>query len=257
MVLPRQACFDRFVADLATVVSALVDAPAIPGPAGEAPEGGWILTITFEEAVRGDLFVHFDRTGADTLAKRVMGMEVEPAPEVVIDTLKEMCGQAAGSMVQEPPFTGGRFAVASVEAAQDQPAPGHSLVQILVGDIVTLRMRVWGDLVVPADKDQAGEAPAPAPATASAGPKLDAILDIDLPLLVRFGRTEMALRALVALGPGSVIDLGRSPDDPVEVLISSQVIARGEVVIVGGNYGVRITDVMSASERLRSMEMDS
>jgi len=263
MALSREACFERFIADLATVVSALVDAPAIPGPASEAPEGGWIVTLQAEQAVRGVLLVHFDRTGADTLAKRVMGMEVEPPPEVVIDTLKEMCGQAAGSMVQEPPFVGGRFAITSVEPARDQPAPGHSLVQIVVGDLVTLRMRVWGELVVSADTDRAGSVPAfastpaSAPTAASAGPKLDAILDIDLPLLVRFGRTEMALRALVALGPGSVIDLGRSPDDPVDVLISSQVIARGEVVIVGGNYGVRITDVMSASERLRSMEMDS
>ena len=124
-------------------------------------------------------------------------------------------------------------------------------MQIVVGDIFTLRMGC-GRLVVSAAMDRAEEAPAPA----SAGPKLDVILDIDLPLCVRFGRTEMALRSLTALGPGSVIDLGRSPDDPVEVLVTNQVVARGEVVIVGGNYGVRITDVMSAAERIRSMEMD-
>jgi flagellar motor switch protein FliN/FliY len=77
---------------------------------------------------------------------------------------------------------------------------------------------------------------------------------MDLPLLVRFGRTEMLLRTLSALGPGSVIDLGRSPDDPVELLVSNQVVARGEVVVVGGNYGVRITNVMSPGDRVRSME---
>jgi flagellar motor switch protein FliN/FliY len=259
MALSRESCFDRFVADLATVVGALVGEPAAAGPAGEAPEGGWVVTLQAEQAVRGVLLVHFDRTGADALAKRVMGMEVEPPAEVVIDTLKEMCGQAAGSMVQEPPFVGGRFTITSVEPARDQPAPGHCLMQIAVGDLVTLRMRVWGDLVVSAEKDRTDPAPATASAAPAAqgGPRLDAILDIDLPLLVRFGRTEMALRALTALGPGSVIDLGRSPDDPVEVLVSGQVIARGEVVIVGGNYGVRITDVMSPSERIRSMEMDS
>jgi len=62
------------------------------------------------------------------------------------------------------------------------------------------------------------------------------------------------LRALTRLSPGSVIDLGRSPDDPVELLVSDRVIAHGEVVIVGGNYGVRILDVVSQSERVRSME---
>ena len=256
----RESCFERFVADLAAVVGALVAESATPGPATEAPEGGWIVTLQAEQAVRGLLLVHFDRTAADALTKRAMGMDVEPPPELVIDTLKEICGQAAGSMVQEPPFVGGRFTITSVDAAQDQPAPGHSLMQIAVGDVLTLRMRVWGDLVVSGSADRAeatgASSPAHAQAPPSAGPKLDVILDIDLPLLVRFGRTEMPLRVLTALGPGSVIDLGRSPDDPVEIVISNQVVAHGEVVIVGGNYGVRITDVMSAAERLRSMEID-
>ena len=73
-------------------------------------------------------------------------------------------------------------------------------------------------------------------------------------MVVRFGHTELPIRALSRLGPGSVIDLGRSPDDPVEVLVSNRVVAHGEVVIVGGNYGVRILDVASQRERARSME---
>ena len=86
------------------------------------------------------------------------------------------------------------------------------------------------------------------------GNRIDVILDIDLPVVVRFGHTELPIRVLSRLGPGSVIDLGRSPDDPVEVLVSNRVVAHGEVVIVGGNYGVRILDVASQSERARSME---
>ena len=84
--------------------------------------------------------------------------------------------------------------------------------------------------------------------------RIDVILDIDLPVVVRFGHTELPLRALTRLGPGSVIDLGRSPDDPVELMVSDRVIARGEVIVVGGNYGIRILDVVSTSERMRSME---
>ena len=85
--------------------------------------------------------------------------------------------------------------------------------------------------------------------------RIDVILDIDLPVVVRFGHTELPLRTLTRLGPGSVIDLGRSPDDPVEVMVSDRVIARGEVVIVGGNYGIRILDVVSTTERMRTMEV--
>ena len=53
----------------------------------------------------------------------------------------------------------------------------------------------------------------------------------------------MPLRALADLGPGSLVDMGRSPDDLVELLVGERIIARGEVVIVGGNYAVRITDL--------------
>jgi flagellar motor switch protein FliN/FliY len=101
-------------------------------------------------------------------------------------------------------------------------------------------------------------APEPAPSAAAAGAldtsRIDVILDIDLPVVVRFGRTELPLRTLTRLGPGSVIDLGRSPDEPVEVMVSNRVVARGEVVIVGGNYGIRIIDVVSPSERMPWVE---
>ena len=69
------------------------------------------------------------------------------------------------------------------------------------------------------------------------------MLDVDLPLVVRFGRAVMPLRSVSDLGPGSVIDMGRSPDEPVELLVGERLIARGEVVVVGGNYGVRITEL--------------
>jgi flagellar motor switch protein FliN len=89
----------------------------------------------------------------------------------------------------------------------------------------------------------------------AAPPNLEVILDIDLPLAVRFGGTEMTIDALSRLGPGALIDLGRSPDEPVDVLVNGRMVARGEVVVVGGNYGVRVTEVVSAADRLRSMGM--
>jgi flagellar motor switch protein FliN len=83
---------------------------------------------------------------------------------------------------------------------------------------------------------------------------MDVVLDMELPLIVRFGRTVMSLKALAALGPGSIVSMGRSPDDPVELLVSDQVIARGEVVIVGGNYGVRVTHLVSPTDRAKGLE---
>jgi flagellar motor switch protein FliN/FliY len=85
-------------------------------------------------------------------------------------------------------------------------------------------------------------------------PRLDAVLDVDLPLVVRFGRAIMPLRALADLGPGSVIDMGRSPDEPVDLLVGDRLIARGEVVIVGGNYGVRITELAATRAQSHGLE---
>lgn len=83
--------------------------------------------------------------------------------------------------------------------------------------------------------------------------RLDVLLDIDLPLVVRFGCTDMPLKSLASLGPGSIIDLGRAPDDPVELLVGNRVLARGEVVVVGGSYGIRIVDVVSQRERIQGL----
>jgi flagellar motor switch protein FliN/FliY len=74
------------------------------------------------------------------------------------------------------------------------------------------------------------------------------VLDVDLPLIVRFGRAIMPLRAVADLGPGAVIDMGRSPDEPVELLVGDRLVARGEVVVVGGHYGVRITELADGQQ---------
>jgi flagellar motor switch protein FliN/FliY len=97
-------------------------------------------------------------------------------------------------------------------------------------------------------------APSAAPASQVDTSRIEVILDMDLPVVVRFGRADLPLRTLTRLGPGSVIDLARSPDQPVDVLVSNRVVARGEVVIVDGNYGIRIVDVVSPAERLAWVE---
>lgn len=113
----------------------------------------------------------------------------------------------------------------------------------------------------PVDMDMTGESAGAAndaiiaqPDAAGVEPaagRIGVILGIDLPVVVRFGRTELPIRSLSKLGPGSVIELGRSPDDPVDVLVGDRVVARGEVVIVGGNYGVRILEVITNPFRER------
>lgn len=82
---------------------------------------------------------------------------------------------------------------------------------------------------------------------------LAALLDVQLPVSIRFGETEMLLEEVVNLGPGSVIDLNSAVEEPVELVVNGHCFARGEVVTVDGSYGVRITEITSVGERIKSV----
>ncbi|HEX4278598.1 MAG TPA: flagellar motor switch protein FliN [Bryobacteraceae bacterium] len=80
----------------------------------------------------------------------------------------------------------------------------------------------------------------------------DLLLEVALPVAVSFGRTSLQIREVLKLNTGSIVELDRFVTDPVEVIVNDCVIARGEVVVVDGNYGVRINQLASREERLRS-----
>jgi flagellar motor switch protein FliN/FliY len=82
---------------------------------------------------------------------------------------------------------------------------------------------------------------------------MDLLLDVELPFSVSFGHTEMPLKEVLKLGAGSVIELDKSVNDPVTIVVNHKPIARGEVVMVDGNYGVRILEVKSTADRIRSL----
>ena len=80
----------------------------------------------------------------------------------------------------------------------------------------------------------------------------DLLLDVALPLSVSFGRTSLQLREVLKLNTGSIVELDRFVTEPVDVIVNDCVIARGDVVVVEGNYGVRIRQISSREDRLRS-----
>ena len=107
------------------------------------------------------------------------------------------------------------------------------------------------------DLPAAPSAPPPPPSEKNAAeaktyPKgLDLLLDVELPVSVSFGRAELPVKDVIKLTTGSIVELNRSISEPVEVIVNNVVIARGEVVVVEGNFGVRIKQVVSRQERLR------
>jgi flagellar motor switch protein FliN/FliY len=243
---------DALVAELSTALESILGGSVAATDASTVRGDGWAMTFTAAGEIVGTMTAWVDRAGSALLAQRVTGMDDAADDAVVADMLKEMWSQAASALSLKPPFTG-------VTLALNGPAPASAgetqlaMYTLTFGGDASAQIAVSAAVQLVEAAARADESRALRPAQAASA-NLDVVLDIDLPLVVRFGRTLMTLKTLAALGPGSILDMGRSPDEPVEILVGEQVIARGEVVIVAGNYGVRITDLVSPSERVRALE---
>jgi len=101
----------------------------------------------------------------------------------------------------------------------------------------------------PAEKPRAKSAASPAQTANS----IDLLLDVELPVSISFGRAQLPLKDVIKLTTGSIVELNRAVSEPVDVIVNNCVIARGEVVVVEGNFGVRIRQVISRQERLRTL----
>lgn len=207
------------------------------------------------------------------------------------DALAETFNQVMGSANQTlSDLAGETFAIANVEIvamARDAAAFAEQMGQ---GGFQDLRLHtsqdslnttvhlLFPDLLLQQLKRKLGlvEAPAaapepPAPASVAAtvaapvrqapvasGPptdagNLDLLLDIQLPVVVRMGQTEMQMGELLKLTPGAILELNRSADAPVELLVNGKLIAKGEVVVVEGNFAFRITEIDTRAARIRSL----
>ncbi|MDR2935228.1 MAG: flagellar motor switch protein FliN [Candidatus Adiutrix sp.] len=96
----------------------------------------------------------------------------------------------------------------------------------------------------------------PSPSSSSDGSTarpLDFILDIPLEISVELGRTRMVINDLLRLGQGSVVELSKLAGEPQEIFVNGKLVARGEVVVVNEKFGVRVTDIVSPMERIKSL----
>jgi len=91
------------------------------------------------------------------------------------------------------------------------------------------------------------------PDSVSSGQNIDMLLDVTLPISIELGRTSMPIQDILNLGPGSVVELNRLAGEPVDLLVNDKLIAKGEVVVVDENFGVRVTSMVSHEERLKSL----
>jgi flagellar motor switch protein FliN len=82
---------------------------------------------------------------------------------------------------------------------------------------------------------------------------LDVILDVPVTLSLEVGRTRLPIRSLLQLNQGSVVELERAADEPLDVFVNGTLVAHGEVVVVNDKFGIRLVDVISPAERIRKL----
>lgn len=254
----------------------------------------WIATIDADGTAIGSYSLALDQAATSAAVRVMAGVDGEPPTTTVIDALRQILAQTVNALASKPIARGARLHVGGLEMIEEVRPAGDRTTYVLGAPPLPLplTMTIWGaiafgegsaEATAAHDAATVESAPDAGVALVSSGPaapsafaaptfpsraapspkgarfstpsdRLEVILDIELPLVVRFGRTELPLKVLARLGPGSLIELGRSPDDLVDVMVSNRVVARGEVVIVGGSYGIRILHVVSPHERMPAME---
>jgi len=203
-----------------------------------------------------------------TLALKAAGLETSDPTEIK-NTWLEILGQWQSALARALATHLGHDVTG--EAGGESASEVHAnwvLVSLRLGETelpplgVALDPVLFGLLAAPApkgepapppaaqqDRDISGRGSEPAPPSRT----LDLLLDLELPVSISFGKTQLPLKDVLKLTMGSIVELNRGISEPVEVLINHCLVARGEIVVVEGNYGVRIQQIASRMDRLRSI----
>jgi len=272
--------FDAITAEFGDAISALTGTATTPRAAEGGGSAGWIATLRCTGTLDGTITLGLSEDDLRKLCAVVLAMTAEEVTsDAAVDTLRELCNQTIGSLRERKETRELTLSIEAAAAAESPALDGARVFEFSLPDEFTPRLlvaanvttgtataskvdvepelSVIADLSTPAPRPTVVGAASSTSLAAAVPPSgarnLDVLLDIELPVAVRFGRTDVPLLTLVRLGPGSVIDLHRSADEPVDVIVSGKVVARGEVVVIEGNYGVRVTEIVSTSERIRSI----
>src|SRR5581483_10619109 len=214
----------------------------------------------------------WNELGGRTL--RAAGIETVEEPDAR-NTYLEVLSQSLSGLAQAiGSHLGVEVACGEGAAGTEAPTEGHWIsVEIAYDDIpLPALLLVFSPALIdklehppdPASKpdtpsEQALEPVEPPPDDDSAllphrSKTLNLLLDVELPVSVSFGRAELPLKDVLKLTTGSIVELNRGVSEPVEVIVNNCVVARGEVVVMDGNYGVRIHHIISPQERLRTLK---
>lgn len=167
--------------------------------------------------------------------------------ETVSQTMAALAAAIAGDMEREITATQGE------ELKAEPPGIVWTAFSVTAPDNKTFALKAaWSPALAALYEVKSGDPRNVISREAAVSRTFDLLLDVALPVSVSFGRTSLQIREVLKLNTGSIVELDRFVSDPVEVIVNDCVIGRGEVVVVDGNYGVRINQLASREDRLRT-----
>ena len=237
----------------------------------------WVLVeIRYARGLSGAHWLILGHAGALLLGHALAGDEVGEAleflpshEEAIGETMNQILGAASSALA---PMLGRSIGFDPVKLHMVDDAttlPPELTAQLerlwLVGAEATgpdglrvaFKLTVGTDLareIVTLGASSAASQAADTPSEADGQPSsLGLILDVTLPVSVELGRARMQIQDILKLVPGSIVELDKSAGDPVDILINDRPIARGEVVVIDENFGVRLTSIVTATERIKAI----
>jgi flagellar motor switch protein FliN len=251
-------CWTRVATDL--FAQALAGEPKLEESLPKPAMGtfGFVATISGDE--QGRLTIVLENSILDTPLLGEGMDQKEGWAELLRETFEAASGELLAKTGKKCKVEGIEEVPAAAQVSQTfQLKTGDRSWQIMVRDEV----RAPKPKAKPAAEAKAAAAaarPAPPPEPAATdtsltqlSPGLELLLDVELEASLRFGCREMPLGELLELGPGDVVQLDRHVSDPVDLIVGDKIVARGDVVLVNGNFGLRVTEVSAPRKRLESI----
>ena len=237
-------------ATLQMLTGAEVSAHAAPGK-GRA-------TTWWESRISGSgnyrLAVGSDRETSTAIASSILSAAGVSAgdEQELRSTWLEVLDQAASSAVHEAGSTiGGKLESHSAAEVSSPDGYRERIVVVIDGSEYAIEVSVRGEsAALDVRKDSGKQAKDQALAKVAGSRTISTLLGVQLPVSISFGNTRMPLKDVLKLTTGTVVELNRQPEDPVDIIVNDCVIARGEVVVVDGNYAVRIQSIIARQDRI-------
>jgi flagellar motor switch protein FliN/FliY len=245
------------------LASALTDASGSPWQIVDVPDSDLTpdeadparIKLTLEGSLRGECLLEFRRTEAAMLVSKFLQTPVVEFGAEQSESLVKLITAGAGLVRSE---LGQRYGVFDAKASSESEAAVNrtNCVRVTVADDGGNRVPIWMYIDSMLSEQLAVDSKARSAAAdvetliKAVGRKgiaeqinLDLVMDVELNVTLRFGKRKLTLREVLELTSGSVVELDRQVEEPVELLLDGVVIARGEAVVVDGNYGLRVTEV--------------